>query len=139
MSASSVKFTIEEFRFIEVVILRSARLKAGYQCEVGLKFLVFVIVRQAGGIFWMAIKISLSDFCPLYIHLDESERTVQPGIDTIDGNLRNGLVFSHRLAVEGRDIGDITIGIYEVYVRVLIDSNEPLGLRTPGDMSDISI
>ena len=59
----------------------------------------------------MTIVIGLCDFCSLDIDFHESERTVKPGIDTIDGNFRNSLVLRHGLAIEGRDIGDIAIGI----------------------------
>ena len=111
MPACGIEFSVEEFRLVEVVIFWSARQETRYQCYVSLHILVFIIFRQAGGIFRMAIVIGLCNFSFLDIHLNESERTMKPGIDTIDGNLRNGLVLCHRLTVEGGDVDDIAIGI----------------------------
>ena len=64
---------------------------------------------------------------------------MQPGIDAVDGNLADGLVLRHNLAVEGRDIGDVSIQVYKVDVGILVDGDEALGLRIPGDVGDVGI
>ena len=64
---------------------------------------------------------------------------MQPGIDAVDGNLTDRLVFCHRLAIEGRYVCNVSLDIQQVNVRILIDNNQPLGLRIPGYMDDIDI
>ena len=43
------------------------------------------------------------------------------------------------LTIQGRDIDDVSLGIYEVYVGILIDGNQALGLLAPADMGDMGI
>ena len=87
----------------------------------------------------MVRGIGISDFCLLHIDLDDSKASDQPGIDAIDADIGDGLVFCCRFAEKGRDINDVSLGIYEVYVGVLIDGNQTLGLLAPADMGDMGV
>ena len=75
----------------------------------------------------------------LHIDFHNAEATNQIGIDAIHSNAANCFVARHQFVVEVADISDVAFQVYQVDIRVLIDSNESLGLWTPADMGDISV
>ena len=75
----------------------------------------------------------------MQVYLNNEVVSYQIGIDTLDTDALDGLVLCHRLAVEGRDIDDVAVGLYQVDIGVLIDGYQPLSLLTPGDMGDVGI
>ena len=75
----------------------------------------------------------------MHVQFDDSKASHQIGVDTIDPKISNRLVFCHRLTVEGRYIDHISVFLYQVDIRVLIDGNESLGLFAPGYKGDVSI
>ena len=87
----------------------------------------------------MVGTIGIGDFCALDIKLDNAEATDQISIDAIDADAANGLVARDGFGVEVADIDDVSLGIDEVNIRVAIDNDETLGLRTPADEGDVGV
>ena len=87
----------------------------------------------------MVRGIGIGNLSLLHIDFDDGKASDQPGIDAINADIGDGLVFCRRFAEKGRDINDVSLGIYEVDVGVLIDSNQTLGLLAPADMGDMGV
>ena len=57
----------------------------------------------------------------LHVNFDDTETTYQIGIDIINADAADSLVTSNGFAVQGRNIDDISVGFYQVDIRVVID------------------
>ena len=87
----------------------------------------------------MVRGIGIGNLSLLHIDFDDGKASDQPGIDAIDTDVSNGLILRRRLTIQCRDIDDVSLGIYEVDVGILIDGNQALGLLAPADMGDMGI
>ena len=87
----------------------------------------------------MVRGIGIGNLSLLHIDFDDGKASDQPGIDAIDTDVSNGLILHRRLTIQCRDIDDVSLGIYEVDVGILIDGNQALGLLAPADMGDMGI
>jgi hypothetical protein len=75
----------------------------------------------------------------LHVDFHDAEATDEVCILSIDADAANTLVTNDGLGVEIADVGDVTLGVYQVNVRVGIDYYEALSLLTPADMADVYI
>ena len=87
----------------------------------------------------MARCVTFSNLSFLHVDLDNAKATDEVGVDAFYADTLNCLVAYNRLIVEVTDIGDITLCIYQVDIRIAIDHDEALSLFAPADMRDIDI
>ena len=87
----------------------------------------------------MVRRIGLCNFSTLHIDLDNTESTDEVGIVSFDTDAVDCLVFCYRLRIQGRNIGDISIGLYKVDIGIVIDGYQTFGLFIPGDEFDVGI
>ena len=139
IASDGIQFSVYKLGFSEVVILRSSGLQRLDSSNIFLPIAVAVRRRQVGGIFRMILGVGVADFCTLHVHLDDTKAGVEISISIVDGQTVDGLVVSHRLAIECRDVGDVAVKINEVDVGVGINGNETLDLLVPRNMGDIGV
>ena len=83
--------------------------------------------------------IAVSYLSTLYVELYDAKATDKVGIDTINTNAADCFIACDRFSIEIADIDDITIGLYQVDIRIAIYHHQSLSLLAPTDMTDICI
>ena len=83
--------------------------------------------------------ISVGNFTPLHIDLEDGKVGDEPCIDTVDTHIGDRLILCRRLTVEGGDICHIPLHVYKVDIGILVDSYQALGLLAPANMGDMGV
>ena len=83
--------------------------------------------------------VGFCNLCTLHIDFYDAKATYQIGIDAIHTDTADCFVACQQFVIEIADIGDIAFHVYQVDIRILIDSDETLGLRTPANIGDIRV
>ena len=64
---------------------------------------------------------------------------MQIGVDTLYRDAVYSLILCHRFIVEGSDVCDVAIRLYDIDISILINGYQSLSLLAPGDMCDVGI
>ena len=64
---------------------------------------------------------------------------MQIGVDTLYRDTVDSLILCHRFIVEGSDVCNVAIRLYDIDISILINGYQSFCLLAPGDMGDVGI
>ncbi len=74
------------------------------------------LIREGSRIIRVIRGIGIGNLGLLHIDFDDGKASDQPGVDAIDADIGNCLVFCCRLTIKSRDIGDVSLRIHQINV-----------------------
>ena len=83
--------------------------------------------------------IGLADFSCLDVDFDDAELGSQIGVDTITVDVVDSFTACDGFGIDGADVDDVAVGLYQVDIGVAIDYHESFGLLAPADVGDIGV
>ena len=96
-------------------MLRSSRLQRLNNIDI-LVVIAVVFGGQRGRIVRIIGHVCIRNLCPLHVDFHDAEATDEVCILSIDADAANTLVTNDGLGVEIADVGDVTLGVYQVNV-----------------------
>ena len=64
---------------------------------------------------------------------------MQIGVDTLYRDAVYSLILCHRFIIEGSNVCDVAIRLYDIDIGILINGYQSFCLLAPGDMCDVGI